>query len=78
MQRVLHGVYKHFKGAYYEVLEIAKHSETGEKMVVYRDLTDSSKVWVRPYDMFISKVNKEEYPDAQQEYRFELVFVKEM
>lgn len=49
------GIYKHFKGNLYKVLNVAVHSETEEKMVVYMKLYDDYSVWVRPYDMFIDK-----------------------
>lgn len=64
--------YRHFKGYIMEVLALAKHSETKEDIVVYKHI-DDDQVWVRPYDMFTSKVDKEKYPDATQEYRFEEV-----
>lgn len=64
--------YRHFKGTIMEVIEIAKHSETEELMVVYRHIGDD-QVWVRPYEMFTSKVDKSKYPDVKQEYRFELI-----
>lgn len=51
------GKYKHFKGNLYEVICLAKHTETGEEMVIYRDLSDSAKIWVRPAKMFNEKVN---------------------
>jgi len=62
--------YKHFKGTIMEVIAIAKHSETLEDMVVYKHLEDG-QVWVRPLDMFNSLVDKNKYPDVEQEYRFE-------
>lgn len=62
--------YKHFKGTIMEVIALAKHSETLEDMVVYKHLEDN-QVWVRPLDMFNSKVDKEKYPDVKQEYHFE-------
>ena len=64
-------VYKHFKGMKVKVIALAKNSETLEDMVVYEHL-DTKEVWVRPYKMFISKVDKEKYPNISQEYRFEL------
>ncbi len=71
MEVVVGGIYKHFKGFKILVIAIAKHSETLEKMIVYKHL-DTDEIWVRPYDMFISKVDKNKYPDIKQEYRFEL------
>lgn len=65
-------VYKHFKGHIIKILEIAKHTETGEMMVVYEH-QGTKVVWARPYDMFVSKVDKEKYPDILQEYRFQLI-----
>ena len=68
----LHGIYRHFKGNYYILEDIALHSETGEQYAVYRQLYDENKLYIRPLDMFMSKVDKDKYPDVGQEYRFEL------
>ena len=69
----VHGIYRHFKGDYYIVEGIGIHSETKEKYVIYRALyDDTSKLYLRPYDMFLEKVDKEKYPNVKQEYRFEL------
>ncbi len=65
-------IYKHFKGDYYLVEDIVYHSETKEKMVLYRALYGSGARYVRPYDMFISVVDKAKYPNVLQEYRFQL------
>ncbi len=68
----IHGIYKHFKGDYYLVEDIAKDSETKETMVVYRRLYGEGDLWVRPLDMFLSEVDHEKYPNVTQKYRFEL------
>ena len=66
-------VYRHFKGDYYLTEDIARHSETGEEYVVYRKLYGDGSLWVRPKEMFLGKVDREKYPDVQQEYRFQLM-----
>ncbi len=50
------GRYKHYKGNMYEVLDVARHSETEEWMVVYKTLYGDCSTWVRPFDMFVEKV----------------------
>lgn len=69
----IHGVYRHFKGNLYLVEDIIYHSETTEKMVAYRALYGEGKLWCRPYDDFLSRVDHEKYPSIEQKYRFELV-----
>ena len=69
----IHGIYKHFKGDYYLVEDIAFDSETKDKMVVYRRLYGDGSLWVRPLEMFLSEVDKNKYPNASQKYRFELI-----
>ena len=70
------GIYKHFKGDYYLVEDIAKDSETKEEMVVYRRLYEDNSLWVRQKDMFLSEVDHEKYPNVTQKYRFELQDIK--
>ena len=53
------GIYKHFKGNMYEVLDIATHSETLEKMVVYKALYGEGGIWVRPLKMWDEEVEYE-------------------
>jgi hypothetical protein len=53
------GRYRHFKGGEYEVLGVATHSETGEKLVVYRPLYGERALWVRPLAMFLDQVEHE-------------------
>ena len=63
--------YRHFKGKIYQIRELAKHSETGEDMVVYQGMYPPFQVWVRPLSMFLDSVDHEKYPKCRQQYRFE-------
>ena len=53
------GTYKHFKGSFYEVLDVARHSETEEEFVVYRTLYGDHSLWVRPLAMFDETITRE-------------------
>lgn len=63
------GKYKHFKGKYYEVIDVCRHSETLEEMVIYRTLYGNYDLWVRPLSMFTEKVEV----DGKLVDRFEYV-----
>lgn len=69
----IHGVYRHYENKYYVVEDVAEHTETGEKLVIYRALYGENKLWARPYDMFLSEVDHEKYPEVKQKWRFEEV-----
>ena len=70
------GIYKHFKGDYYLLEDVARDSETDEEMVIYRKLYEDCTLWIRPLKMFLSEVDHEKYPDVKQKYRFELQDIK--
>lgn len=63
------GKYRHYKGGEYEVLDLARHSETEELMVVYRPLYGDMDLWVRPLDMFTETVEI----DGQAVLRFQYI-----
>ncbi len=65
-------IYRHFKGNFYKIITLAEHSETGETMVVYQAMYGDGTVYVRPLLQFLERLDKAEYPNAAQEYRFEL------
>ena len=53
--------------------DIAQHTETGEKLVVYQGMYPPFKICARPYDMFMSEVDREKYPKIRKKYRFEKI-----
>ena len=69
MSEIKLGKYRHFKGNEYEVIGIANHSETLEKMVVYRALYGEKEIWVRPADMWDEEITR----DGKTFKRFEYV-----
>lgn len=66
-------MYRHFKGNIYQIRCLARHSETGEMMVVYQAMYDTFQIYVRPLAMFMEEVDRAKYPEAKQRYRFELL-----
>ena len=67
--------YKHFKGQLYQVRALAENSDDNTPMVVYQAMYAPFKIWVRPLSTFLEKLDKEKYPDAAQEYRFERIIL---
>ena len=67
----VHGIYRHYGGDYYIVEGIGTHTETMEKMVIYRALYGNNEIWIRPLNMFL-----EEVEGKNQKHRFELQHIK--
>ena len=66
-------LYRHFKGNLYQVTAIGKDATTLQKVVVYQALYGDFRMYVRPYDMFMGKVDQQKYPNIKQKYRFEKI-----
>jgi len=69
MQDFKKGIYKHYKGNEYETLDIVRHSETQEELVLYKALYGDYGLWVRPKEMFLEKIEKE----GKEIFRFEFI-----
>lgn len=65
------GLYRHFKGNVYEVIDIGVHSEEEDCMVIYRSVDKPEYTWCRPLSMFLSEVDHKKYPEVKQLMRFE-------
>lgn len=70
---VKHRIYKHFKGNYYYVEDIATNADNEVEYVIYRALYGDYGLWIRPLEEFLSEVDHQKYPDVKQKYRFELM-----
>ena len=68
MNQFREGIYIHYKGNEYEVIDTVTHSETEELLVLYRPLSSKDRLWVRPYKMFFEMINI----DGQEVPRFKL------
>ena len=71
------GYYRHYKGGIYDLLHVARHSETGEELAIYRRLNgtpeENKVVWARPLGMFLEELPEELAKEVGQKYRFVLI-----
>ena len=66
-------IWRHFKNKLYKIIAIAQHTESDEQLVVYQAMYGDEGIYARPLDMFMSEVDRDKYPDVEQQYRFELI-----
>ncbi len=66
-------IWCHFKNKLYKIVAIAQHTESDEQLVVYQAMYGDEGIYARPLNMFMSEVDRDKYPDVEQQYRFELI-----
>ncbi len=76
MKVKVNGIYRHFKGDYYLVINTCYNAEDESEWVIYQGLYDNAKLWIRSLEDFTSKVDKNKYPNCNQEYKFQLQSIK--
>ena len=74
MKEIKKGIYRHYKGGEYRILNEAKNSETQEEMIIYQDINDTKKIWARPKKIFLSEVEV----DGETKPRFEFIAEEEI
>jgi len=74
MEEIRKGIYRHYKGGEYRILNEVKNSETQEEMVVYQDINDEKKIWARPKKMFLEEIEVK----GEKKARFEFIQEEEI
>jgi molecular chaperone GrpE len=74
MEEIKKGIYRHYKGGEYRILNEVKNSETHEEMIVYQDINDERKIWVRPKKMFLEEIEVK----GEKRPRFEFIQEEEL